>query len=349
MQIRPVSKRIVWVLMAALALVVMPALGREKSDVITLKNGNRISGEITRLNQGLLSVKTDSMGTLEIKWGDVLSVTSNYMFRVEDNLGQRYYGTLGVAPNANAVQVIGYTSIDQIEHLSVVQISKFDEGTWDRLSGSLSLGFSFTKANSTTQFNVASDLLYRSRRWEAFTSFDSVLSTFQGETQADRWSAILGVQRHLGRRWYAFASSNFEHNLELELDRRRSGYGGLGRILIQTNRTSLKIGSGMIYSRENYTDEQGRNNLEGAVSTAAHFFKLYSPKIDLEAEFLVIPSLSDAGRIRTELNSGANIEIFKDFFWNVSFYDSYDSKPPRETLSKNDYGLVMGISWTFNK
>jgi len=176
------------------------------------------------------------------------------------------------------------------------------------------------------------------------------MSQFQGVTQADRLSANLGGQRYLGGRWFVYSNANFEHNLELDLDGRTSLLGGLGKNLIQTNRASLKLSGGMLYNRENYTAEPGGNNVAGTISTTARIFKLYSPKVDVETEFYVIPVFNDWGRVRLELNSGMKFELFfKDFFWNVSFYESFDSKPPSKNPIRNDYGVVTGLSWSFRK
>ncbi len=350
MQSQALSKRMPRTLMAFFFLAALPAPARDKTDVIILKNGDHVTGEIKSLSEGMLSLKTDSMGTVQIKWEDVVRIKSGYQFRIEDINGRLYYGALEPAPEARSIQVVGPGSTDRVEHLSVVRISEFDEGIWDRFSGSLGLGFSFTKANTTTQLNTTGDILYRSSNWEAAADYSAVLSRFEGVNQADRRTASLGAQRLLGRKWFTFSKVAFEHNSELDLDRRTSALGGIGRYLIQTNRASLRLGGGMIYSREVYSSEPGRNNAEGAITTSVRIFRLYSPKVDVLTDFLFIPSMSDPGRIRMELNSGLKFELFfRDFFWNMSFYESFDSRPPADNPVKNDYGVVTGINWTFRK
>ena len=39
-----------------------------KTDVVTLANGDRITGEIKRLDRGRLEFKTDDAGTLYLEW-----------------------------------------------------------------------------------------------------------------------------------------------------------------------------------------------------------------------------------------------------------------------------------------
>ena len=40
-------------------------------------------------------------------------------------------------------------------------------------------------------------------------------------------------------------------------------------------------------------------------------------------------------------------EIFSDFYWNISFFDDYDSDPASVEAERNDYGLVSSFGWTF--
>ena len=51
---------------------------RDKTDVVMLRNGDRLSGDIVSLEFGILSLKTDNMSTLSIKWPAVRSVTSKF-------------------------------------------------------------------------------------------------------------------------------------------------------------------------------------------------------------------------------------------------------------------------------
>ena len=54
-----------------LQLMSTPVMGRDKTDVVILKNGDHVSGEIKSLERGKLSLSTDSMGTVKIEWEDV--------------------------------------------------------------------------------------------------------------------------------------------------------------------------------------------------------------------------------------------------------------------------------------
>ena len=72
-----------------------------------LTNGDHVTGEIKKLYQGLLEVKTDHMETLQIEWPYIEQVTSQTDFEVELEDGQRLYGPLRPAAGKGEMDVMG--------------------------------------------------------------------------------------------------------------------------------------------------------------------------------------------------------------------------------------------------
>src|SRR5215510_15475307 len=95
--------------MATIALVcslraVVWAQGR--IDVVTLANGDRITGEVVRLDRGRLEFKTDDAGTLYLEWEKLVSVVAARVVEVVTTNGSRFLGTLGPAGD-RAIGVVG--------------------------------------------------------------------------------------------------------------------------------------------------------------------------------------------------------------------------------------------------
>jgi hypothetical protein len=69
-------------------------------------------------------------------------------------------------------------------------------------------------------------------------------------------------------------------------------------------------------------------------------------KTDLDISAVVLPGISEPGRIRANTNASYYIKLFSDLSWNFSFYGNWDNQPP-PGLSSSDYGTSSGLSWTF--
>ena len=66
-----------------LLLLADSAAGATKTDVVELRNGDRITCETRKPERGKLTVKTDGLGTVAIEWDDVERVSSKASYDVE--------------------------------------------------------------------------------------------------------------------------------------------------------------------------------------------------------------------------------------------------------------------------
>jgi hypothetical protein len=118
---------------------------------------------------------------------------------------------------------------------------------------------------------------------------------------------------------------------------------------LQSNRSLVSLVGAAAFTRESYYGQDLTQNFEGFFGVDAQFFKLYSPKFDITNQFAYLPNFTTWGRRRMEFSSKLRIEVLRDFFVTLTFYDSYDSRPPSETATKNDYGFTTGLSWSFRR
>lgn len=66
----------------------------QKTDIIIMDNGDRITGEVKKLEYGLVTFKTDDAGTISIKWDKIASLTGKDTFEVETEEGNVYFGSI---------------------------------------------------------------------------------------------------------------------------------------------------------------------------------------------------------------------------------------------------------------
>src|SRR5262245_7213027 len=88
------AERLALAIVATLPLCVN-ADAQGRTDVVTLANGDRITGEVVRLDRGRLEFKTDDAGTLYLEWDKLASVVTLRLVEVVTMDGRRYLGTLG--------------------------------------------------------------------------------------------------------------------------------------------------------------------------------------------------------------------------------------------------------------
>src|SRR5271170_6218441 len=76
-------------------LLAMPAFARDSTDVVVMKNGDRLTGEIKGLDAGVLYMSMEYiLGTSSVQWSKVARLESTQLFLVKTEDGSVYTGTL---------------------------------------------------------------------------------------------------------------------------------------------------------------------------------------------------------------------------------------------------------------
>lgn len=321
----------------------------EKTDIIHMRNGDRITCEIKQLERGQLRVSTDGMGTVYIEWEDIAQIVSNQNYVIETENGERIEGALAMPEDEGILIVNNGVETLRLEMAEIVWMDplKLSESRFKRWDGSVSAGFDRTKANSDTSISASFDA--RRRAEDFWLDFDGSLYSRSQDDAEDTLRATLAGQYRglLEDRWYWAGVGSLERNDEQGIDLRSLAGAGYGRFLLQTGRTLWSATAGMVVVNEQRAgNESSETNLEGLLNMEYEFFTYDTPKTRLKTALTVYPSLTENGRVRTEADVALSHELIEDLFVEISIYDSWDSQPPSEG-EKNDYGIVTSLGYTF--
>lgn len=329
----------------ALLLLCLPVYAA-KTDVVILQNGDRITGEIKKLEAGRLEYKTDDMDRVYIEWEKIHHVTSDQRFEIIDVRGIRRYGSIGATETPFEIEIKTATASDTLDLRRVVRMTPLKAGFFLRLKGSISTGFSYTRATRTAEFTLGGNTRYRGEKYAGNLSYSAYI-TDQAEKQTSRYSTGFGIDRFLRRRWTVGGKANAEHNEELGLDLRLSLTASGSRYVVETNKTILSFSVGLAATRERYiASDSSSYNLELPIQADYSRFTFNNPKSNIQISAALYPILTGEGRYRASLNVDLNHEVFKDLFFVIGVYYDYDSEPP-EGAARDDYRFNTSIAWSF--
>jgi len=334
----------------ALALRPGPALA-VKTDVVVLRNGDRITGEVKGLTGGKLDYSTDDAGRLSIEWDKVARMTSPQQFEVELTTGIKYFGRLGVS-SRDGYLVVVHSGVDTLQIERVVEISPINAGFLQRVQSYLDVGFTVAKANQATTFSLSGAAEYRGPAIGAEFKYDSYAQGQESIPTTARNTVRQSVSWFLPHRWSAVALAQAEQNDELDLEHRFTGGGAMSRVLGRSNQMELTAGAGLVATQERFSSAAGSTSnasIEGLLAANWSAFRFDSPKLDFSTSLALFPSLSQAGRVRGQAEVRLKYELFKDFFAGILFNDTFDSRPPDENTTKNDYVTTLTIGWSYRR
>jgi hypothetical protein len=323
------------------------SLQAQKNDTIYLLNGDRLTGELKKLEYGLLYFKTDAMQTINIEYDQIYTAYSAKFFELTTSTGFKFYGSIAKSAIPNTVNIVTTNDTVPKPIADIVEITSIKKSFIKKIDGSVDLGLSYTKASDVFQYNLAVTVTHRTTKYSTKFDMNSILTDQQKDITRKN-DIGLSVTRILPGKWLAGVQIQGQQNTELDLDKRWQGGLGIGYDLIRTNSNRFYTLGGFMVNHEKTIDSAiVSNNLEGLISLQYKWFQYRHPKIDVTSGFNYFPSFTVAGRYRIEYELNAKFEIVTDLFFSVSFYDNFDSKPSGSDSSKNDWGVITSIGFTF--
>jgi hypothetical protein len=333
--------------LAVAAFWCIPLLAQGRTDVVVLANGDRITGEIVRLDRGRLEFKTDDAGTLYLEWDKLVSVVSNRVVELVLVDGSTWLGSLGAAETRH-LAIATSAGEHAVAMLDVTEITPIGRSFWKQLDGSIDLGYSYTRSSGVSQLNFNSDTIYRKPKFQARLAASATQTRTDDDSgHDDRGSIEVGYLRYRWPRWFVGAGGRFEANESLGLKLRSQLSAVVGPRLVNTNRAQLSLGAGLAANDEHGVDVDSTRNLEGLLIFRTSYYTYDRPKTNLDVGLQYYPSLSNIGRHRLQLDAGIKRELLKDFFASASLYNTYDSRPPNPASNTNDVGIVLSIGWSY--
>jgi len=328
-------------------LATLPLLAfAAKSDTLIMLNGDRITGEIKKLELGYLTYKTDDVGTLTVKWVRVAHVESNNQFDITMYDGERHYGSIAKSDSAQMMRIVTYTDTIDVPMIEVVEINQIKKTFWNRLNGQVTAGLSYTRANSNLQLNAGGDLSYRAVNSSQSVSYSIIFTSAEGQDDNQRQDANYSFNWFFTDQWYSIAVGGFQQNLQLGLESRTFAALGVGHVIIHDNENLFLGGIGATLNNETSTDGEGQINNEGVVQLSYERFKIIGNSFNLNTGIAYYPSFTVENRDRVDYNLQLLWEIIGDLKWNATFKYSYDSKPISESAIEEDYSIILGLSYS---
>jgi hypothetical protein len=322
----------------------------QKTDTIYHINGNILTGDLKKIVYGVATWKMDGMGTINLEEVKINTIKSEKLFEIKLKNGYVYFGSFDTSNVAKKVNIILINGRELVNISDIVEIYPIKRNFWMRTSGYFSLGASFSKGSNVGSIALSGNLDYRKRNSFFELNWDDN-NTYQSDTlSSSKADAFLAWQRLLKKKWSTQVSIGVSQNTELgtklRLDLNIIGI----KDFIYNNWNRLYTGAGISVLRETpYNDSGETEDLAGIITVVWKVFKYTIPKVWVDANISLLPYITEAERYRVVFNLNPKVSVFNDDFKvGFKFYYTFDSKPPSEAASTNDYGINLELTYAFH-
>src|SRR5262245_34792491 len=179
--------------------------------------------------------------------------------------GRRFLGSLERAAD-RSIAVAGTQGSVTLAMTEVALIRAIGPSFWEKLDGSVDVGYSFTRSSGVSQLNLNSDTVYAKPASRMRLTASATLTQKEDDPgRDDRASVEASYLRYPWQNWFITGAGRFESNESLGIELRSQIGGAVGPRLVNTTRGQLAIGGGLVFNHEQGVDVEPTKNVEGLI------------------------------------------------------------------------------------
>ena len=337
------------------AVVDVPPVAPAPLDMVTLKDGSVLYGEVIEMSGGVLLIKTDAAAdkTVKLKWANVEKLAINHPIPFHLKEGSVLIGTATEGPNGTLnVQAEPLKGTIQVPMDSITALNPLIQAPVI-YSGSLTGGYSQTTGNSHLKnASLLGDFVARSEQLRLSLNGRYIYGDNANTLIARNARGTIKLDFFITKRFFWFASAYFENDRFQDLKMRTAlasgpGYqfvdrGDFGGILKDM---TLYAETGLAYFNEDFRVADDTSSLRGRGSIKFNW-PLLDDRITLYHFSEFYPSLQNTRNYYLTMDNGVRFKIFEGFVSGFQVTTRFNSNPARGTGdTDNMYLWTLGYNF----
>jgi len=314
------------------------------SDVLVLKNGDRITGEITRIWDAEITIEPEYADEFNVDVPAVAYIESEREFEIDLADGRELVVTFPGA-DAEGNQIIKTGSGTEV--LALSNMLELDEPEdyydWESivdLSGDLKKGNTDSR---NTKLRAATTLKLGDHR------HIGELNLFReevGDTVVkDQTIVNYNYNWLFNDPWFFSALTTFERDPIIKLDSRVTASAGIGFDIWNTPSRTLSVQLGVGVRAEEIGDESTTSSVATWVLRYSQDF--FSDDLTLFHNQSIIPTINGRRNTSIRTSTGIRYEITDLLYANISLDYDYETVPADDTTVSEDIVVLFGLGLEF--
>ncbi len=320
--------------------MLLPALSAE-ADEVRMNNGDRLTGEIIRMEKDLLIFKTTyAEEKLSITWKEVDCIVSDRTLPVAFKDDEFIIGRI-TCPESGKVQIessiLGKSNPTPLDQLLAVNPSTY--------SGLFNLGGSFNSGNTDTRaLNIATRFQVRTHKHRFTVDAKYNYGEANGETSARNSTGSLKYDFFTSEKIYSYAQSLVEQDSLANLNLRNTEGLGFGYQFFDARQLSLFAEAGISYFNEDVNVGEDKSDAAGRWGVGLDW-EVVPKRLKLFHRQEGYYSFS-VGSVVLKTEQGFRIPLLDSIAANFEVDYRFNSSP--EAGKKNsDINLILGFTYEY--
>src|SRR5438552_3398253 len=332
---------------------------RAWAGAVVLKNGDRLTGRIIRMDNSTVDLETDLVGKVSVPWNAIVNIQSETPVYVSVADEKVIVGNISMhdgrievrtknseLPVAYPKDAVRAMRSEEEQRAFLSRSRAKSPGPFDRWSGSAEAAVSATRGNSTSEtFNFGLRAVRISPHDKVGVYFLSIFSETGRKAAGfnNTWRGGYRYEMNMASRFFTFGFTDIEHDQFQKLDLRVVGGGGLGLNVLKNSKMRFQLFSGGSANREQFGNSSKRQSREFVLGY--DLSRQLNRNVSVLQDFFVYPNLSARGEYRVNFDSSIVTRLNSWLAWQVTTSSRYLSNPAAGNKN-NDVLMTTGIRFT---
>ena len=317
------------------------------ADEVRLKNGDRLTGKIVRMEEDKLVLKTDYAGDITIAWNQVAGLSADEKIKVVLSDGTALEGQTVVLEEGKMTLKTEKLEEPSAFDLAEVQAINPKDKPAVRITARANVGI-IQESGNTDSDNLRLDGSFVARTEKSRFGVGGEINREKSDDEysVKNWLAYANYDYFITQKWYWYVGTLFENDEFADLDLRSTIGTGLGYQVFETETLNLSLSAGPAYVDENFILAEDNSYAAGqwGINYDQYFFDKFLQLFHNQTGVVSLDSSSD-WFIKTR--QGVRFPLYKGLTGTVQYNYDYDHNPSPDAKEKYDSKFMFLLGYSF--
>jgi len=335
------------ILMFIMVIIVLIMPMNSMADEVCLNNGDRLTGQVIRMEAGKLILKTSYAGEISMVWQEVASLKTDDSVKVVLKDETALEGnTLSIE---DGKMMLKTAKIEAPVSFSLADVKAINPDPIKTVKITTRANVNITSERGNTDsddYYFDGEFVARTKKNRYKIGGELSKEESEGTTTSQNWLAYGNYSHFLDKKWYLYADTLFEHDEFKDLDLRSTLGAGAGYQIFETPLLNLSISAGLAKVDENFDEAEDDDYTAGqwSVNYDQYFFKKFVQLFHVSTGFV---SFEDTNDWFYRTRTGLRFPVYKGFTATLQYNYDYDHQPSEDAEDKEDTKIIFLLGYEF--
>jgi len=334
-------------LMLIIVAVTFLIAGNSLADEVRLKNGDKLTGQVVRMEADKLILKTTYAGEITITWQEVAAVKTDASVKVVLKDETALQGTTESIEDGKMKLDTG--KLEAPSTFSLVDVKAINPEPVKTVKITTRANVSVTNERGNTDsdnYYFDGNFLARTNKNRYVIGGELTNEKADGITTSQNWLGYGNYSHFLSEKWYLYADTLFEHDEFKDLNLRSTLGAGVGYQFFETPLLNLSLAAGPALVNENFDVAEDNDYSAGqwTINYDQYFFNKFVQFFHVNTGYV---SLEDTNKWLLKTRTGFRFPLYKGLTATLQYNFDWDNQPSPAAETEEDTKFIFLLGYEF--